>query len=126
MTDENDREKRGGILGGRLPLETETAWYLLLSVLDVVMTYLLLWQSAQPEARVRHYESNPIARWFLNHWGIKGMIYFKFLLVAVVTVVVQVIATRKPAVARGLLLFACAVVGFVVIYSGYLLFHALR
>lgn len=109
------------IFRGKLPLESETTWYVLLSVLDVVLTYLLLRQSANPEARVRLYESNPVARWVLNHYGMRGMIGFKFVLVAAVAVIAQVVATRRPEWARYLLYFACVAVGAVVVYSAYLL-----
>jgi hypothetical protein len=122
MTDERDPDVPWySILRGKLPLETETAWYVLVSVLDVVLTYLLLRQSVGEGARVTFYESNPFARWILHHYGIKGMIFFKFGLVSLVAVLAQVIATRRPVVARWVLLFGTAVVGGVVVYSGYLL-----
>lgn len=107
----NSPEDEGpGSLWGRLPLESETTWYILASCLDIFLTYLLL----------RHQnfqEANPIARYFLDHWGWKGMIYFKLAMVAFVTVLAQIIATRKPETARRLLIFASLVVGGVVIYS---------
>ena len=110
---------------GKLPLESETTWYVLVNVLDVVLTYLLLRQSVDANARIPFYESNPLARWMINHYGIKGMVYYKFALVAFVVVLAQVIATRKPLVARGVLWFGTAVVGAVVVYSAHLLVVAL-
>jgi hypothetical protein len=100
----------GSIWGGHLPLESETTWFILLSALDVFVTYLLVRDG-------RFVEGNPIARYFLNHWGVPGMVYFKFALVAVVVVIVQVIARRRPTVARRLVWFAILVVFGVVCYS---------
>lgn len=94
----------------RLPLETETARYVLVSALDVFMTYLLL-------RRPDFTEGNPIALYFLRHWGVKGMVYFKFVMVAVVVLIAQVIARKKVETARQLLNLAALVVAGVVVYS---------
>jgi hypothetical protein len=101
-----------------LPLEHETALFVLASALDVVMTYYLL---NHPE--IQFVESNPIARYFIYSWGIKGMVGFKFTLVAFVSIICQIIARTKPDVARRVLQFSTAVVGGVVIYSVLLMRH---
>ena len=82
----------------------------LASALDVFMTYLLL-------LRDDFTESNPIALFFLTHWGIKGMVAFKFFMVAVVAAIAQYIAMTKLTVARRILNFGTLVVAGVVIYS---------
>lgn len=105
-----DRRERTSILGGQLPLENETVWFVLVSALDVFMTYLLV---RQPHIT----EGNPVAAFFLNHWGVKGMVYYKFFMVAFVAVIAQVIARKREDIARRLLQFATIVVGAVVIYS---------
>lgn len=98
------------LFGGQLPLESETAWFVLVSALDVFLTYLLI--------RQPHYtEANPIAAFFINHWGIRGMVYFKFFMVAFVAIISQVIARSREDIARRLLQFATVVVAGVVIYS---------
>ncbi len=79
------------------------------------MTYVLLRQHDRG-----YYESNPFARYFLHHWGIRGMIYYKFALVAFVAVIAQYIAQTHIRVARSLLLLAIAIVSYVVVYSYYL------
>lgn len=104
------RPRRKSFFLRSLPLEHETALYLLVSAFDVFMTYLLLRTD-------RAVEANPIARFFLHRWGIRGMIYFKFALVAFVCVLTQIIATRKESTARRVLWLATAVVSFVVVYS---------
>ena len=104
---------RGSLFGGQLPLENETAWFVLVSALDVFLTYLLLRQPNYTEA-------NPIAAFFINHWGIRGMVYFKFFMVAFVGVIAQIIARTREETARRVLQFATVVVGGVVIYSLFL------
>ena len=94
----------------RLPFEHETSMFLLVSVFDVLMTWMMLRSG-------RFYESNPVARYFLNHWGMKGMIYFKFSVVAFVCVLTQFIATRRPLLTERILKFATVVVACVVVYS---------
>jgi Domain of unknown function (DUF5658) len=104
-----------------LPLQRESALFLLASVLDVMMTYLMLWDVPEPEGRVMFYESNPVARWFLKDWGLTGIIAFKFTMVAVVEVIAHIVALRQLQVGRRLLEFGTIVVSLVVLYSMYLL-----
>lgn len=110
--EQNPREERTGWrrFFGRLPLETETARFIGVSALDVFFTYLLL-------AYGGYYEANPIAWWFIAGWGIKGMVYFKFGMVALITVLAQLIAVRHLVAARRVLNFGTLVVSVVVIYS---------
>jgi hypothetical protein len=104
------RQRSHSWLGTHLPLETETSRYVLVSALDVFLTYLLI--------RQPHFtEANPLALYFINHWGVKGMVWFKFGLVAFVCVLSQAIARHKPEAACRLLNFATLVVGAVVAYS---------
>ena len=98
----------------KLPLETETCFFIFANALDVFMTYVLLNHS--PEFQ----ESNQVANYFLAKYGFRGMIYFKFALVAFVTVIAQVIAITRPRTARWLLIVGTVIVGGVVIYSSYL------
>ena len=98
----------------KLPLETETCFFIFVNALDVFMTYVLLNHS--PEFQ----ESNQVANFILARYGFRGMIYFKFALVAFVTVVAQIIALSRPRTARWLLIVGTIIVGGVVIYSSYL------
>ena len=98
----------------QLPLETETCFFILANALDVVMTYILLNHS--PEFQ----ESNQVANYFLTKFGFKAMIYFKFALVAFVTIVAQIIARTHLETARWVLITGTIIVGVVVAYSGYL------
>jgi hypothetical protein len=100
----------------RLPLEAETMMFVLASTLDVVMTRYLLNNSAS-DGHIWFVESNPIPRYFLESWGPHALVYFKFSLVALVTVICQFIARSKIAVARRVLNFATLIVMAVVVYS---------
>lgn len=105
----------GWVFQRKLPLETETSIFILVNVLDFAMTWWMLMHREMGLGNF--YESNPVARYFLNHWGVKGLIYFKMAVVAFVCVIAQIVATRREASARFLLLVGTAVVGAVVIYS---------
>ena len=109
-----DEQKNLCIWVRKLPLETETCFFILVNALDVAMTYVLLNHS--PEFQ----ESNQIANYFLSRWGFRGVIYFKFALVALVTVIAQIIALTRPSTAKWLLIVGTAIVGSVVVYSAYL------
>jgi hypothetical protein len=100
----------------RLPLEVETALFILASSLDVFMTRYLITHGPSGN-HLSFVEGNPIARYFLDSWGPDGLTWFKFALVGVVSVICQVIARRKIDVARRLLYFATVMVMGVVIYS---------
>jgi uncharacterized membrane protein len=112
--DSSNPPRRSSLLFGTFHHESETLIYVLLSAVDLLATYFLLRQNIQ---NLEFVESNPVARFFLDRWGIKGMIYFKFAMVALVCVVTQVIARRRPRTARLLLWFAIAVMFYVLIYS---------
>ncbi len=105
-----ERERSRSFFLRKLPLEHETALFLLVSAFDVFMTYWLLRSG-------RFYESNPVAQYFLHHWGMRGMVYFKFSLVAFVCVITQIIAIQKTHTAQKVLRLATAIVAGVVIYS---------
>lgn len=97
---------------GTAAVQQETLLYVLVSSLDLFMTYILLSQSGGV-----FMEANPVARFFIAEWGAKGMVYFKFSMVAFVCVLAQIIARYRPRSARWLLLGATALVSVVVVYS---------
>jgi hypothetical protein len=91
--------------------------FLLFSVADVVLTVALLYRGGFAE-------SNPVARFFLNSWGPKGLVYFKVSLVATVCLIAQFIAFKRIETARRLLSFAALAVAVVVAYSLVLYYRA--
>ena len=105
----------------RLPLEHETALFILVNVLDFATTYYMLMH--RDAGDVSFFESNPVARYFLNHWGVRGLLWFKMAVVAFVCVIAQIVATRKIGTARLLLVAGTIVVSIVVVYSLRLFLH---
>jgi len=104
-----------------LQFETELSWFILVGALDVFMTYLILRYSAEQRTHNVLIEGNPIARWVLHRWGMQGMVIFKFLMIAVVATIAEVVGKVRPNVGRGLLVLGTLVVGGVVVYSFLLL-----
>jgi len=98
-------------------LSGEVLLFLCFSIADVVLTFKLLYHGG-------HVESNPVANFFIGHWGPKGMVYFKFVMVAFVFFIVQIIAHKRVETARKLLNFAILAVGAVVAYSAVLYMRA--
>tara|TARA_B100000029_G_scaffold444330_1_gene464036 strand:+ start:148 stop:486 length:339 start_codon:yes stop_codon:yes gene_type:complete len=95
----------------------ETTLFVVVSVFDILMTHRLIRTG-------RFHESNPVARFFYDHWGINGMVYFKMAMVGFLVVLTQLIAHRRPDRAQGVLRLAIAVVALVVIYSLVLLLRS--
>ena len=109
------------IVGGELPLETETCRFVLISLLDLFMTFLLLYFSNRGMMRNVVVESNPVARFFISGWGTTGLVWFKIAMVTLIVLAAQAIASRRPAVAQLVLNGAILFVGSVVVYSAFLL-----
>lgn len=108
---------------GQLEHESETSWYLLLSIGDFVLSYLLF--SGGTGRGEGAFEANPVAAWFLNHYGlIKGLLAFKIAMVIFVCLIVQLISLKRPTLGRLLLWLAIATTLYVVIYSLRLLIGA--
>ncbi len=95
-------------------LEFEKTLFVIINMLDVLMTHLLLRTGS-------FYETNPIAQIFIGKWGLAGMAIFKLFLVAFVLIIANVVAIWRVGTARKLLYFGSALIGTVVIYSVYLL-----
>jgi len=114
--DDESRPPWRRLLTGQLPLETETTVFILVNLLDFFVTYWLL---AHRELGFGgFYESNPIARYFLDRWGVvKGLLGFKLAIVLFVCLIAQIVATRKPETARKLLVIGTVLVFGVVIYG---------
>ena len=101
------------------PLEGETVLFLVASILDFCLTFVLL-----THPQIEFLESNPLARYLLYGWGVQGMIVFKFLLVAFITLTCHYIARTRLDVARRVLRFGVLAVSAVVVYSLGLLSYA--
>jgi hypothetical protein len=97
-----------------LPLESETTWFILLSFLDLLLTFVLLQDGG-------FRESNPLALRVLSSVGLRGLILFKFGLVTFVCVLTQIIARRQLPAARTVIQFAIVASAIVLLFSAWLL-----
>ena len=97
----------------RIPLPMETLAFVALNLADVVLTHALL----VDDPAVRRYESNVVAAAWIELAGTAGMVAFKFVLVAIILVICQMIHKYRPPVARRLLNFMCMLVAVVICYS---------
>lgn len=98
----------------QIRLESETSWFVLLNLCDVIATFALLRRNSH------YFESNPIARWFYEGWGFRGMVWFKMAMVLFVVAVAQFVAKQNEPLARLLLVFGSIAVGSVFVYSFWL------
>lgn len=71
------------------------------------------------------YESNPVAAWWLGHFGWLGLAGFKAATMLLAAALGVVVCLRRPAAGHRLLAFGCVALSAVVLYSGYLC-HDLR
>ena len=100
------------VLTGLIKLPQETLLLIIVSGLDVVMTFLLLTRGDGGFT-----ESNPIARYFLDRWGMAGMAYFKIAMTLLVCAINQFVARKNLRLARQVLGLATLIIVSVVIYS---------
>ena len=98
-----------------LILAQEYLAFLLLNLFDLFLTGYIF----------KHHgmEANGIALLVLHRYGLLGFAIFKFLLVTVLVLICEVIATHKLKSARMVILLGCFVYGFVVIYESVLIFQ---
>jgi hypothetical protein len=97
------------------------ALFALLSLTDLALTWHLLRTGGGAV-----YESNPVAAWWLGHYGWAGLAGFKAAMVAVAAGLGVLIFFRRPRAGHRVLTFGCAALAAVVLYSGYLLCHDLH
>jgi hypothetical protein len=92
--------------------QDELLLFVFVNALDVFMTYWMI--HAHEGVFV---ESNPIANRFLMEWGPKGLIYFKFSMVAFVCVIAHIVGQYRPELAARFLKLGSVIVAAVVVYS---------
>jgi hypothetical protein len=98
-----------------LPHPRKLLLFLLLSLSDLGLTWLLLERSGGVI-----YEGNPVADWWLHRYGWAGLAAFKVLTVLVVVGLTAVVSRSRPSSGGLILSVACAVLALVVGYSCYL------
>ena len=100
-----------------LVLEHETALFLLVNLLDFLMTALVVQRHGFREA-------NALPRAVLQLYGMRGLLIYKFLLVTVISLLCQVIAIHRPGTAKLLLNTATALLSLIVIRTLVILLQA--
>ena len=80
--------------------ENHYTWFVLVSALDVMLTWLVLHAGGR--------EANAIAAAVLQRWGLEGMVVFKFALVVFVIVLCEAIGRRSLPAGRRLATSAVA------------------
>lgn len=121
-------QKRDSTGQQRQPRQSQRDWFIqhpqemlilvIVSTLDVVMTYTLLTRGDGGFT-----ESNPFAGYFLDRWGMAGMAYFKASMTLLVCVITQIVARQNSRLARQVLELATLIVAAVVVYSVWLHFR---
>jgi hypothetical protein len=89
--------------------------FALLSGADLFLTWRLVQQG---DGLV--YESNPLANWWLRHYGWLGLVAYKGLAVGLVLGLWAVVVRYRPNTGGWMLTFACSAVAVVVLYSSLL------
>jgi hypothetical protein len=89
--------------------------FALLNATDFGLTWYLL-RAGGGEV----YESNPVAAWWLGHYGWLGLAGFKAATMALAAGLGVLVFVRRPQVGHRLLGFSCAALAAVVLYSAYL------
>lgn len=121
-------EERHPLWGGPMLARDETLTFVMVNLFDFFMTYIILYYSHMPGSPLQQTiaERNPVAAYFINHWGpMKGMLGFKLTMVVFVCVITQAVAWRKEQMAKNVLNFGSLVVGAVVVYSLWLLVRSM-
>ncbi|MDA7978922.1 MAG: DUF5658 family protein [Pirellulales bacterium] len=94
----------------RLPFALETLLLIVLAAADVILTNSLINGG-------RHVEANPIAAWILVTAGARGMAIYKFVLIAIICTLAQIIAIYRARAGLFVMWFGVIAHALVVMYS---------
>lgn len=86
-------------------------WYLALASLDIIITWLIVFQ-------LGGLELNGVAAWIIRNHGLGGMILFKFLCVALVVTICEYLAAEHAAVSSRVARAAVGVSVIPVLFGG--------
>ena len=84
------------MLKRKLVLEEETAVFILVNFADLVLTGVSFYYGG--------WELNPFANYILDNFGLRGMAFYKFILVTFVILIAQFVYPSHPKTARMILL----------------------
>ena len=106
-----NRSRTTWLLGGPSRLGPISLLLVVLSLGDLIVTYILLWQGG------RYYEANPIARLIFERWNIAGMTLFKFGVIGFVILLGEIIERRRPGVGKAIIGFGCVAATAVIVHG---------
>jgi hypothetical protein len=90
-------------------------WFVFLSVLDVLLTWLILAASGV--------EANPVAAAVIDRFGFRGMIVYKFALMVVVIVLCERVGRRNDRAGRRVITLGVAVTSLPIVLSFAMLYR---
>jgi len=97
-------------------LKQESLAFILLNLCDLILISLVFrWRLG--------WEANPLARYVLRYWDMKGLVYCKFAVTAGVVVACQVVWHKYPRLARAVLIGGCLAYAYVVLVTVLRIFH---
>ena len=93
----------------------EYGWLIIVSTLDLVMTWFIITMKGGSEA-------NPVANVVLTTWGYWGLITYKFALMIFVVIVCEVVGRQRDRTARWLARFGVAISAIPFFVACYLIY----
>ena len=91
------------------------AWLLLLSSMDIMLTWVILLFGGS--------EVNPVARWVIDHYGLPGMIIYKFALIVFFITICEVVGTLRDSTGWLLSRLSVMIACVPVVWAMYLLWR---
>ena len=108
-----DGSKLKSLLTRHMRYPNSYAWLLLLSSMDIMLTWVILLFGGA--------EVNPLARWIIDHYGLTGMIIYKFALIVFFICICEVVGTLRDSTGWLLSKFSVLVACVPVVWAMYLL-----
>ena len=88
-------------------------WFVFLSAMDLMMTWVILHFGGS--------EANAVAAGYLNKYGLKGFVIYKFVLVCIIVLICEYVGRRKYRLGRLLAIWSVIVTSSPILIAFYLL-----
>jgi len=76
-------------------------WLVFVAALDIMLTCMILYRGGK--------EINTVALWFIHHYGLTGLVFFKYAMVVIVIVLCEIAGHLHPDWGRRLAIIAIAI-----------------
>lgn len=114
-TDGPNQSAGKALLNRHLRYPNAYTWLLLMSAMDVMLTWIIL----HLEGR----EVNPVANWVLSRWALNGIIFYKFALILTFIGICEVVGSMRDSTGRTLSRVSVMIAMIPVVWSLFLLFR---